>query len=400
MEHFTKFWRRACFLAERCYDCIEPETLPVKLSEVFPHKGIPFLPRSTPVACSKHPFLQRRPRVDDITIIDIARFAGVSVSTVSRVLNNHPDVSRATRDAVMAVIDQHAYIPNNSARSLKRESVRAVGLVVKGLSNPFFTPMVAVVQNELDENRYQALLYQCDPNEDEVDAAISMVKEKKPRGLIFLGGNFQHSRGKLAMLGVPYVMATITMHKDVDRESFSSVTIDDYAEGYGVARHVSASGHTRVAAIGFAEEDKSISSLRIGGFMQALRDMGLPAEKNRVAFAGESSLRAGYEAAKHLLGQTDFTCLFCVSDVIALGALRALHDTGKAVPGDVSLVGFDGIEAGRYAIPSLATVKQPGREMAHESVQVLLNCLRRKGAVHSHHVFPAVWQEGESFKAR
>lgn len=338
--------------------------------------------------------------MEDLTIIDIAEYAGVSVSTVSRVLNNHPDVSAKTREAVLRVMEKYNYVPNNSARNLKRESIRAVGVVVKGFSNPFFTPMLRVIQHELDDNRYMMLLHQADPNEDEVEAAIALIKEKKPRGLIFLGGNFSHSRDKLALLNLPFVMTTITMHKDVDRQAFSSVTIDDYAEGYSVTDHICKAGHRKIACIGFSQDDKSIARLRINGFFQALRDNGLDDSEQRIAFAGESSRQAGYDATRRLLETTEFSCLFCVSDVIALGALRALHDAGKRVPQDVSLVGFDGIEEGRFSIPSLVSMKQPDVEMAHTSVQLLMNCLRRKGAVHEHRIFKAEFLEGESFLPR
>lgn len=336
---------------------------------------------------------------EDLTISDIARYAGVGVSTVSRVLNNHPDVSPKTRRKVMEVIEKHSYVPNNSARNLKRESLKAVGVIVKGFTNPFFTQMLDIVQSELDEQRYLMLLHQVDPDQNEIDAAISLFKEKKPRALIFMGGNFQQRRDKLAMLDVPFVMATITINTDVDRSSFSSVTIDDYAEAYSAIDRVCKAGHRNVAAVGFAFDDKSVSRLRISGFRQALRDNGCDDGDDRITYAGEFSMEAGYHAAARLLRQTSFTCLFCISDMLAIGAIRAIHDAGYRIPEDISVIGFDGINAGRYSIPSLATVKQPDEEMAHESVKILMNYLR-KGTPHEHKIFKAEFLEGESFKPR
>lgn len=334
--------------------------------------------------------------MSDLTIIDIARLAGVSVATVSRVLNSHPDVSEKTRSKVMAVIEKHNYVPNNSARSLKRESLQAIAVIVKGFSNPIFTAMLEIIQQELEASDYLMLMHHVDPDQDEVAQAISFCKEKKPRGLIFMGGNFRHTRGKLAMLDVPYVMLTITMHSDVDRESFSSVTVDDYAAGYQVAERSCRQGHTKLAAIGSTANDLSISRLRIEGFMQAVRDNGLEDGTARIAYAGQFSHRAGYEAAKSLLKKAEFTCLFCISDILALGAMRAIHDAGLCVPKDISVVGFDGIDEGKYYVPSLATMKQPETEMAHKGVQILLAHIR-KGAKHQHLLFEAVFSEGESF---
>ncbi len=332
----------------------------------------------------------------DLTIIDVARLAGVSVSTVSRVLNRHPDVSAKTSEKVMAVMNSHSYVPNNSARNLKRESMKAVAVVVKGFSNPIFTAMLGIVQQQLERNGYTMLLAQVETLEDELAAAISLCKEKKPRGLIFMGGNFSHTRDKLALLDVPFVTLTITMHSNVDRASFSSVTVDDFAAGYRVASIMLENGHTGLACIGSSASDTSISRLRIEGFGKAMREAGSALLQNHVAYAGAFSHRAGYEAARSLLQQHSFTSLFCISDILAFGAIRAIHDAGLKVPEDIAVVGFDGIDEGRYFIPSLATMKQPEAEMAHECVDILLSCIRG-AAPHRHLLLEAAFQPGESF---
>lgn len=337
--------------------------------------------------------------MNDITIVDIAKLAGVSVSTVSRVMNKHPDVSAKTREKVMAVIDQYSYVPNDSARNLKRESMKAVAVIVKGFSNPIFTSMLGIIQHELEQNQYMMILTQVDTRNDEVAAAISLCKEKKPRGVIFMGGNFSHTSDTLAMLDVPFVMLTITLQENVDRKSFSSVTVDDYSAAYDVALRAWEGGHKRMAVIAATEDDTSISRLRLQGFQQALADKDLNHTEEQVAYAGVFSHAAGYNAAKTLLERTDFTCLFCISDTLAFGAIRAIHDAGLRVPEDISVVGFDGIEEGRYFIPSLATMKQPETEMAHESVRILLNHIRA-GAAHKHVLFDADFYQGESFAPR
>jgi LacI family transcriptional regulator len=337
--------------------------------------------------------------MQDLTIIDIARLAGVSVSTVSRVLNRHPDVSAETSKRVMAVIEEHHYVPNDSARNLKRESMKAVAVVVKGFSNPFFTAMLGIIQQELERNSYIMLLAQVETDQNEVAAAVRLCKEKKPHGVIFMGGNFRHAQGRLAQLNVPFVMLTITMHGKADRAGFSSITVDDYAAGRNVAHRIIEGGHKSLAVIGSNADDISISRLRLDGFCQEAKASGLPLPKAHIAYAGEFSHKAGYEAAKTLLQNASFTCLFCISDILALGAMRAMHDARLAVPGDISIVGFDGIAEGRYYIPSLATMNQPGSEMAHESVRLLLGCIQN-GAPHEHKLFEASFTGGESFAAR
>jgi len=334
--------------------------------------------------------------MNDLTIVDIARLAGVSVSTVSRVINKHPDVNTQTADKVQKIIEEHDYIPNNSARNLKRESMKAVAVIVKGFSNPFFTAMLGIIQQELEQSGYTMLLTQVETDKDEVSAAISLCKEKKPRGLIFMGGNFTHTPEKLAMLDVPYVMLTFTMHWDVDRNTFSSVTVDDYTAGYNVARILAESGHSKLAVIGSNANDVSISHLRVEGFCQYIKDAGLDFGNSQIAYAGEFSYEAGYNAAKTLLEKSEFTGIFCISDILALGAVRALYDAGISVPDEISVIGFDGIDEGRFHIPSLASMYQPDRDMAYETVRILLNNIR-SGAKHRHLVFDAEFYKGESF---
>ena len=150
----------------------------------------------------------------EVNMKDIARHAGVSVSTVSRVLNGQGYIRQETREKVLRAIEKYHYIPNNSARNLKREAVKAVGIVVKGFSNPFFVRMLDVVQRVLEEKGYLMYLHPIDPLEDEVEEAVSLVKEKKPMGILFLGGNFEHGREKLDLLSVPYVMLAMMMNRD------------------------------------------------------------------------------------------------------------------------------------------------------------------------------------------
>lgn len=332
----------------------------------------------------------------EVNMKDIARHAGVSVSTVSRVLNGQGYIRQETREKVLRAIEKYHYIPNNSARNLKREAVKAVGIVVKGFSNPFFVRMLDVVQRVLEEKGYLMYLHPIDPLEDEVEEAVSLVKEKKPMGILFLGGNFEHGREKLDLLSVPYVMLAMMMNRDrVEDSRYSSVSIDDYRETYEVGRRVWRAGHRRVAVMGFHERETSVSGLRVSAFQQALWDCG--SAEGRIIKADSFSMVAGYSAAKKLLRQEEhITCLFCIADVLALGAMRAIHEAGLRVPEDIAVIGFDGIEAGRFSVPSLATVRQPGEAMAESGVGVLIGCIEQ-GRQSSHLVFPAEFFEGESF---
>ncbi len=136
----------------------------------------------------------------EITIKDIAKECGVGVSTVSRALNNHPDINPETRRKIMEVIERTGFIPNNSARNLKRTDAKCIAMLVKGITNPFFSKMIEIIEDEAKRKRYALVLRHVEAQEDELDVALELEKEKRLRGIVFLGGMFRHSQEKLDKL--------------------------------------------------------------------------------------------------------------------------------------------------------------------------------------------------------
>ncbi|GHT85175.1 catabolite control protein A [Bacteroidia bacterium] len=329
----------------------------------------------------------------DVNIFDIAKIANVGTSTVSRVINDHPNVSAKTREHVLNVIKEHGYIPNNSARNLSATSSNAIVVIVSGVNNPLFARMLFIIQTILAKNQYSMILHNhiLGVDEDIMDISLSLYKEKRPKGILFLGGYFDENHQKLGLLEVPVVMATATIHAECDRSLFSSFTIDDEREAFRVANSIINSGHKRIGMIGNIE-------LRANGFNKALQAHGLSAETisidNEVAFSYES----GYVAAKKLLESGSYSCIFCHSDILAIGAMKAIHEKGLRIPDDISIIGFDGIEASEYTNPTLATVNQPSDEIARRSVSALLNTIITEEH-YGHLVLPAKFVNGESFRA-
>ena len=129
----------------------------------------------------------------EITIKDVARRCGVGVSTVSRAINNHPDINPETKKMIMDVIQDSGYIPNNSARNLKRSDAKSIAVLIKGITNPFFGSMIKIIEGETQQKGYSMELRHVEAYEDEVDIALELVKEKRIIGIIFLGGYFSHS---------------------------------------------------------------------------------------------------------------------------------------------------------------------------------------------------------------
>ena len=218
-----------------------------------------------------------------MTIRDIARECGVSVSTVSRVLNKRPDVSPAVRRQVLSVVERQGYIPNNSARDLVRSQSDAIGVVVRGSGNLFFSDMLKTVSRAIDAAGSTMVLRQIDSDADEVKEGAILEREKKLRGLIFLGGRFDYTPAELALIGVPYVCCSYTnCFGSLGEEDYASVSIDDHLTAYRAVEVLLQLGHRRIAALIPSRDDRSISQLRCNGYLAALRDNGVALDRKSV----------------------------------------------------------------------------------------------------------------------
>lgn len=330
--------------------------------------------------------------MEEITIKDIARICGVGVSTVSRAINNHPDINQETKQMVMQVIKENNYIPNNSARNLKRQDAKAIAVLVKGISNSFFSEMIKIMEEDIKKKKYSLVLHHVDFNEDEVDVALELVKEKRLRGIIFLGGYFRHSEEKLAQLHVPFVLSTIgVLPKEYSKNFYSSVSVDDEKESYKLVDYLCKSGHRDIAIICAKTTDASIGRLRLQGYKKALRDNGIALREELILTMKpeieDYSLENGYAVTKEFLHKKlSCTAIYAISDILAIGAGKALAEAGLRVPEDISLAGFDGVEIGKYINPSLTTIKQPVEKMAQETTDILFDVIAKQ-AGHQHRVF-------------
>lgn len=321
-----------------------------------------------------------------MTIKDIAKRSGVSVSTVSRVLNERPDVSDAIRQKVLAVVKETGYIPNNSARDLVRTRSEAIGVVTRGLGNLFFADMLRTITRELDKNGMTMVLRQIDSDEDEIQAGAELEREKKLRGLIFLGGRFDYTPEELRTINVPFVCCTYTnSFGTLEEGEYASVSIDDQKTAFDAVEHLIHCGHREIAALVPHRNDRSISELRYNGYRAALFSNDIPYSEELVAETGGSyDMDPAYRGTVELLERkVPFTALFTLSDTMAFAAMKALWEHGVKVPEDCSVVAIDGLNMSEYFVPTLTTMVQPEEELARESVVLLMDTvLRGRGPRH------------------
>jgi len=318
-----------------------------------------------------------------MTIKDVAKQCQVSVSTVSRVLNNRPDVSESVRKRVLDFVESSGYIPNNSARDLVRSSSDAIGVVVRGTGNLFFSTLLKTVSKEIEKSGFTMVLHYIDSDADEVKAGAILEREKKLRGLLFLGGRFDYTSAELSLIGVPYVCCSFTnQFGSLKDEEYSSVSIDDFQTAHLAVEKLIELGHKRIAAVIPSVRDRSISELRYNGYKAALQDHDIPYDDTLVADTGGSfSMQAAYDSTVRLLNSgAEFTALFTTSDTIAIAAIKAITEAGKEIPKDISVIAIDGLDVSEYITPTLTTMVQPAEEMGRESVQLLLDILEGRGA--------------------
>lgn len=335
-----------------------------------------------------------------MTIKDVAVHCGVSITTVSRVLNNHPDVRENVRAKVLAAIQELHYVPNNSARDLGKSQTNTIGVVLRGAANPFLISVLRSIEQAADAAGYTLVLQQINTCDDELAAGASLVRSKRLRGLILLGGEFDYTAERTADLMVPFVCCTFTgTFGSLNKDSYSSVSINDHDEAYQAVKTLLDNGHRRVAILLESTKDHSISELRYRGYCDALRDAGIPLDPDLVAESGSFEMEDVFVATKELLARcSDFTALFTISDLMAMAAIKALHSTGRQVPQDCSVISIDGIEMTRFIVPTLTSLVQPSAEMGTQAVRILLDVLEGTGT-HRHLTLSATLREGETVAA-
>ncbi len=319
-----------------------------------------------------------------MTIKDIARLAGVSVSTVSRVLNHHPDVSEAIRAQVLAVVEEHHFIPNTAARRLVQPQGNTVGVIRSGNGDPFYAPIFSAMEEALRARGWRMCLRQLHYSDDELACAAELERAERLRGIILLGGRFDYSEAMAAPLGVPFVCCTHrNLFGDLSPDRYSSVAIDDEAAAWRAVEVLYALGHRSIALLVPSRQDHSPGELRFRGYCRALEAFGLPLAPERIAVSGSYSLADAYRATLALIDSgTPFTALFAVSDLMAAAAIRALHERGRPVPRDCSVIAIDGLELTEYTLPPLTTLVQPAAELGWQSVELMLDLL--DGGAHRH----------------
>ena len=321
-----------------------------------------------------------------MTIKDLAAQTGYSVGTISRVLNHQPHVSDQARETILKAAEASGFQLNENARQLKQQQSNALLVICKGNSNELFDALLIAIQSRVADTQYTLIVDYIDESENEVRRALRLCREKKPQGILFLSGNQEHFQESFHQIKIPCVLVTSSA-ADLSFHNLSSVTSDDTLAASMAVAGLLELGHREVAVIGGHRDYSETARLRHQGCVQTFREHAVPFDESRYETA-RFTFDGGYRAAKTLLERNpDMTALFAMSDVMALGAIRAMADAGKRVPEDISVIGFDGLQIGEYTLPRLSTIAQSVQQLAELSVYLLLQGIE-KGMEARHEVIP------------
>jgi LacI family transcriptional regulator len=302
------------------------------------------------------------------TIRDVARLAGVSTTTVSHVINETRYVSDQLRTRVLAAMDELNYRPNVLARGLRRGETRTIGLIVPDNSNPFFAEIARIVEDVGFHNGYSVILCNSDGNLEKEAAYINVLIAKQVDGVIFIaaGSNHEHL-SELTGAGIPVVVAD----RDIPHTLADVVLIDNERGGYDATRYLIGLGHRQIACVA-GPSDLNPSADRVQGYRRALEQAGIHVREQWIV-PGDFRFQGGEAAVEELLRlHQSPTAIFACNDMMAIGALRAIRGSGRQVPGDVSVIGFDDIPLASAVMPALTTVAQPMVELATLATQYLI----------------------------
>lgn len=312
------------------------------------------------------------------TIIDVAKKAGVSKTSVSRYLNgkNSGHMSEKTKERIVQAIKELDYQPNSIARSLKQKSTNVIGLVVNDMSNLFFLEIIRGIETELKNSGYNLLVCNSDTNVEMELECLKMLEKRQIDGVILIGMNMPVSHIEKIKTEFPIVL----MEREPGKTNLDSVRIDNKVGAYAAVSHLIERGHTQIAHIagpGIA----AMAVERKEAYIECMRDHGLEVLAQYIV-SGNYKLESGYAGMQSLMALKDKpTAVFCANDYMAMGALRYLMEQGYRVPEDVALVGYDDIMVARMVTPPLTTVRQPVWELAGVAARLLIERIEHKDSM-------------------
>ncbi|WP_270474925.1 LacI family DNA-binding transcriptional regulator [Clostridium cochlearium] len=316
------------------------------------------------------------------SIKDVAREAGVSIATVSRVLNDIDVVNEDTKKKVLAAIKKLGYRPNIVARSLKTQRTSTIGIIVPDISNQFYPEIVRGAEDVANIYEYNIMLCNTDLDTEKEKEYLRVLKEKMTDGVLYMSNSLENETVELIKeLNIPTVLVETTD----ENKDFPSVSIDNKKAAYEAVEYLISKGNKTIAYIGPKDEKNNAGALRYKGYKESLEKNNIKIRESLIYISGMKA-GDGYEGMKHILKEESIDSVFCASDEIAMGAINALRDNGLKVPEDVDVIGFSNIYSASIFYPKLTTIAQPMYDMGSVGMRMLIKIINKEQLEKEHYV--------------
>jgi LacI family transcriptional regulator len=320
-----------------------------------------------------------------VSIRDIAEMSNVSVSTVSRILNNTGRHSKETEKKVRAAIALRKYHPSILAKGLRTNTTHSIGILVPDITNEFFSSITLSIQNTLFERSFMTLI--CNTNEQPSiqTKQLEMLRSNRVSGIIFISG--ENITEEDLSDGIPKVFVD-RLPWNAKSQDIISIEVDNFMGGLLATEELLQSGCKRIVTL-FEGRGLSTQVARYSGYLQAYQNRGLQVVHELYQPVKQISLSEGYEVTKRLIKSgVSFDGIFCYCDLLACGAMHALAEAGISVPGEVKIMGYDNVSPSRFYKPSISTIEQPVQKMGSLAAELILQLQYKKESVKSHHLLP------------
>jgi LacI family transcriptional regulator len=314
-----------------------------------------------------------------VTIKDVAREAGVSVATVSRVWNDADFVSPETRQRVAEVAARLGYSPHGAARSLITRTTFALGVLLPDLYGEFFSEIIRGIDHVAQAAGYHILVSSSHESKDEIDAALRSMRGRVD-GMIIMSSDLEAQRTLHALQGS---FPVVLLNGGAEAKAFDTITLENHEGARKMTRHLVPLGHRRIAMISGPQRNYDAAE-RLRGYGTALSENGIEVEKSLIV-QGDFSELSGHRAVEQLLAlESRPTAIFAANDSMAIGALSALRENNLRVPEDMAVAGFDDIPLARYMNPPLSTVHVDISQLGERAAALLLLSLQKGLRTHEH----------------
>ncbi|WP_166238186.1 catabolite control protein A [Paenibacillus turpanensis] len=320
-----------------------------------------------------------------VTIYDVAREAGVSMATVSRVVNNNPNVKPQTRKKVFEAIERLGYRPNAVARGLASKKTTTVGVVIPDISNPIFSEVARGIEDIANMYHYNIILCNADKRKDKEIRVVNTLLEKQVDGLLFMGGvvTEEHIQA-FRTASVPIVLCATTDEK----EMMPAVDIDHEAAAFDAVNELIRQGHRKIAMISGTLQDPANGFARYQGYKRALEQAGI-ALRDEYVRVGNYRYESGLELTKYFVELEDRpTAIFTATDEMAIGAIHTIQDMGLRVPADISVISVDNIRMASMVRPQLTTVAQPMYDIGAVAMRLLTKLMKKENVQQNRVILP------------